>query len=182
MFNMYGFIGQRTGIKSVQQFTIALTSVNSNTRTIVSVDVANSLLIYNGISIADASILGTENLIRLALTNATTVTATRQGSTNAGTRTVAFTVVEFYPGVLKSVQYDTVTLGASASGTKAITAVDVTKSVILPLGFESTNASSVTGQSAPWLRWALTSSVLVTATMDTGFTNMTAGFCVAEFY
>jgi aromatic ring-opening dioxygenase catalytic subunit (LigB family) len=67
--------------------------VTSNTATITAVNLTNALLIYQGITQADNTIIGTEALVRLALTNATTITGSRGAAGNAGTRTVAFTVM-----------------------------------------------------------------------------------------
>lgn len=82
-----------TALKSVQPFTIAV-SGNSGTATITSVDTTKAYVVYDGISLdSTAAGGGSHNwFCRLALTNATTVTATRGG--NTGVATVAGTVIE----------------------------------------------------------------------------------------
>ena len=81
------------GIKSVQRGTITLPGVSSNTATITSVDTNKSMLNFLGVT--ESTSLTTNNaLVRIALTNATTVTATR--STSTGTSIVSYEVIEFY--------------------------------------------------------------------------------------
>lgn len=79
-------------IKSIQYGTIALAAVTSNTATITSVNTAKSVLIHLGAQV-DSTVANTMG-VRLALTNATTITATRSNGT--GDATVGFCVVEYY--------------------------------------------------------------------------------------
>lgn len=80
-------------IKSVQRGVITLSmGVGSNTATITSVDTSKSMIFYLGVA-GDAT--ATNNIeARVALTNATTVTATRDGTTNSSG--VGYQVVEFF--------------------------------------------------------------------------------------
>ena len=80
-------------VKSVQQGSIALAVVSSNTATITSVDTTRSICLYLGSS-TDATSSAAESDVRVTLTNATTVTANRGSATN--NTTVNYTVVEFY--------------------------------------------------------------------------------------
>lgn len=83
-----------SAIKSVQPFTIAI-SAGSATATITSVNTAKAFVAFDGIQLdTTAAGGGSHNwFATLALTNATTVTATRVG--NTGTLTISGTVVEY---------------------------------------------------------------------------------------
>ncbi|MBI3936911.1 MAG: hypothetical protein HY323_08035 [Betaproteobacteria bacterium] len=86
------FFSPAIAIKSVQQGTIALAAlVSSNTATITAVDTAKAFVLWQGVVSALDDISDTN--VRLNLTNATTVTATRLS--NAIAVTIAFTVVEY---------------------------------------------------------------------------------------
>ena len=89
--NYRPFLGR--AIKSIQRGTIAITSASSNTATITSVDTAKTELRLLGYSVNNT---GTQQHVpRITLTNATTVTATRD--TSAGdTTTVSFELTEYY--------------------------------------------------------------------------------------
>ncbi len=81
------------GIKNIQRGTISVTNGNTtNTDTITSVDTAKSLLTHLG-DFSDTSALQSSRGY-IELTNATTITATRSGSTD--TWTVSYEVVEYY--------------------------------------------------------------------------------------
>jgi hypothetical protein len=94
-----GMTGRLRGgsvIKSRQSGSIAIGSGSaSNTATITAVDTSKYLLIHQGQSIAAGSDLLEDGLIRITLTNSTTITATRG---NAGTiiATVAYEILEFF--------------------------------------------------------------------------------------
>lgn len=79
-------------IKSIQRGTITIAnSSTSNTATITSVDTAKSILFLLGAESTETSVANTN--VRLALTNATTVTMSRGGST--GSVTGGYQVVEY---------------------------------------------------------------------------------------
>lgn len=79
-------------IKSIQRGTITIAgSSTSNTATITSVNTAKSIISLLGTASTETS---TANVLaHVALTNATTVTATRGGST--GSLVVGYQVVEY---------------------------------------------------------------------------------------
>ena len=81
-----------SGIKSIQSGVISITSATSDTATISAVDTDKSFVLFNGFSSDFDSFVMTPYVV---LTNATTVTATRD-SGGANTTSVAFTVVEYY--------------------------------------------------------------------------------------
>lgn len=83
-------------IKSIQRGTISMTgSATSGTATITSVDTTKSELRFMGSSNTD-TITDTTAISRVVLTNATTVTANRSGTSPTGTTVVGFEVTEWY--------------------------------------------------------------------------------------
>jgi hypothetical protein len=78
-------------IKSIQRGTITITGATSNIDTITSVDTAKSILTMLGSESSETTVSNTS--VRLALTNSTTITASRNGST--GTVIVGYQVVEY---------------------------------------------------------------------------------------
>ena len=101
--------GQSSLIKSIQRGTINVAdNASSNTGTITSVDLANAVIIYGYYSSNVQAFGAFVNYSYIftgavALTNATTVTASISGSSGAGeTRTIAYEVIEYVPGVIKS--------------------------------------------------------------------------------
>lgn len=79
-------------IKAIYRGTIAIANTaTSNTATITSVDTTKALIFPLGVESTETSVANTN--VRVALTNATTVTASRGGST--GSVTVGFQVVEY---------------------------------------------------------------------------------------
>ena len=80
-------------IKSIQYGSITLSNAASNTATISSVDTAKAVLLFLGQRTAGAANMQTTTA-HLALTNSTTITATRE-STAAETTIINFCVMEF---------------------------------------------------------------------------------------
>jgi hypothetical protein len=103
------------------------TSATSYTDTITSVTPSNVLLIYGGALNVTSGNSYNQFFHTLQLTNATTVTLTRQG-TNTASRTVAYTVVSFAATALNgSVQRGTIAEITQSSNTATITSVRRTK-------------------------------------------------------
>jgi hypothetical protein len=127
-------------IKSVQQFTVTIAaSASSGTATIASVAVKNSLLLHNGYkTTATSSQTVADHATSTTLTNATTVTAYRDTATATYTVTFYGTIVEFVPGVVKSIQYISFTFVGSGGGDAyralTITAVNTIKAFMVTLG------------------------------------------------
>ena len=83
------------GIKSIQQGTITVAAAtSSNTATISSVATAKAFVLLNGFTF-NFNASAANHFSRVELTNATTVTATRNSADNTYSTTVAYTVVEF---------------------------------------------------------------------------------------
>ena len=149
-------------IKSVQRGTITLTGAATGTATITSVATENAVLMYLG-NTCDVAASTDSQLAwcRVSLTNATTITATRQNVT--GNCVVAFEIIEYLPGVIKSIQIGTVSIAnLTASNTAAITGVNTEKSVLMYLGAQVQNTTGNTIDS--WNRLTLTNATTITAT------------------
>jgi dihydroxyacid dehydratase/phosphogluconate dehydratase len=86
--------GLTSAIASVQYFTKAFAASSSVTQTITSVNTAKSVIVILGALVTSSTATPDNYLAQATLTNATTVTLTRGGSTNVGL-SVGFVVVEF---------------------------------------------------------------------------------------
>lgn len=157
-------------IKSIQQGSVA-TTAGTSTITINAVSTGDSVLLWS----FDSTAIDDPQLAwpRIVFTNSTTITVTKTGADNG---TVWVSVIEFVPGILKSVQRGTITL-TSASGTATITAVNTAKSVVNFLGQILGD-----GHTRSWANVSLTNSTTVTGALGTFATNTTLGFEVWEFY
>ena len=117
-------------------------------------------------------------MLRLALTNATTLTATRSASNEI--QTLTYEVIEFMPGVIKQVQRGTVSMAHTVNfATSTITTVNTAKAMLTSLGLEQDNLSICSSIVA---RLTLTNATTVTVNRATGNLNMTMGYQVVEFY
>lgn len=170
-------------VKNIQTGTIDLNGVNSNTATITSVDTKNSLLFCpGGPSGAGASNSTSPTIYNctLRLTNATTVTASHAAN-DANALLVPFLVVEFYPGVIKSVQIGTADPNGGTSATSTITTVNTGKSVVLSLG--ATSAAGGAGIATNSWRFTLTNATTVTVNIGQNpGASMPCAYQVVEFY
>lgn len=168
--------GVSSNIYSIQRGTIVITGAStSNTATITAVDVNNSIITFLGWNLA-----GAENpdhaFVRLALTNATTVTATKgAGTGGADNVTVGFEVVAYAPGVIKSVQRGTIVC-AAGTATATITSVNTAKTTLHCIGVSSVN----TGAFNTWMPSIdLTNSTTITATSTAA--DATVGYQAVEW-
>lgn len=168
-------------IRSIQRATIALAgagadgSPETNTATITAVDTTNAVVRWVGNTAQGGSYGGA---IRLALTNSTTVTASRLDH-QAGT--VSFEVVEFWPGVLRALQVGTITLATVATNTDTITAVDVNKSQLWHLGQEAT-VTTAGALDTYTCMLELTNTTTVTATKLGALGTTVVGYAVLTFW
>lgn len=125
-------------ISSIQSGTITLTTTStSGTATISSVDTSRSVVIFSGCSTSSNAL---NNLAHtLALTNATTVTATSDPNVTSSTRNVRFTVIEFASGIVSSKQAVSINIGnGESTHDQTITAVRRSRSMIFPAGWRKT--------------------------------------------
>lgn len=168
----------RSLIKSIQRGTITIANATaSNTATITAVDPNNAIVHGLGNTVNEAP---NSSFVRVTLTNSTTVTATRSGTVSANT--VNYEVIEYWPGLIKSVQRGTITLNSVTSATATITAVDTTKTMVEHLGASNTDASGGNGQL--WLTTlVLTNATTVTAAVNTAAANSPiVGYQVIEWF
>ena len=86
-----------TGIKSIQRGTIAVTGTNlTATATITSVDTAKTELRFQGMSMQADAAWPARTSLRITLTNATTITATRGEGVSLNDVTVNWELTEYY--------------------------------------------------------------------------------------
>ena len=176
---MIGLWGASGLIEAIQYGTIALSGAQAtNTATITSVDLSRSILIdlrqSNNWS-GGTQPSYTSNT--LALTNSTTVTASRQAAGGL-TLTAAFCVVTFNPGVVRSVQSGVV--ASAGSPTVSITSVNTAKTLLLSLGLEGDSGGR---DDYFYGYWQLTNSTTLTLQRGaSGGTSMKAGWLALEFF
>lgn len=170
-------------IKSIQRGTITIANASlTNTATITSVDVNNTRLVCLGNSSVDAGGGGSGAgpvLVRIDLTNATTITASRTASTDAAV--VSYEVVEYWPGVIRTIQRGTITAAGVAIGQTALatTLQTVTKATMESLGLEGSTAFAADSFRA---RMVLTNTTTVTMTRIGTSNTLVGGYQVTEWY
>lgn len=167
-------------IKSVQRGTTTIgVGTQSNTGAITAVDTNNAIVMHLSANQAGAETNLSRIVARVRLTNATTVTASTAGNVTAAF-VVGYEVIEFMPGVLKSLQRGQITMGGVASQTATITAVDTSKSVTYQGGM--TNSLVTAQANTVSYRLELTNATTVTAKNDGASGTVEIPFQVAEFY
>lgn len=135
---------QAAVIQSVQARSVTLaTSATSNTDTITSVTTGNTMLLWNGGVHASTAVASTYH--NITLTNSTTVTLTRTGSSTSS-RTIKYTVLEFVSGVLNSAQRGTVAFGATSSKDTTISSVNTSYAVANWLGSLASASATTAGE------------------------------------
>lgn len=162
-------------VKLIQRGTIVITGATSNTATVTAVNVNNSQLRYLGQNGNDNLLTGQQTFANLALTNSTTITASVTTSPAGSTVTVSYELIEYMPGVIKSVQRGTITKPAT---TATITAVNPAKSVVDYLGNTTGSGGAISSQQ--WNYLTLTNSTTVTATGAND--SQIAGYQVIELF
>lgn len=182
-FSRVGQLTQRSLIKSIQRGTITIAGGSlTNTATITAVVPGNTRLRYLGNNSTNTGGGGSGAapcLVRIDLTNATTITATRLDTTDPAI--VSYEVIEYWPGVLRSVQRGTVVATAAASGTAtlATTLQSTAKATLDVLGWNANTAFSADN----FLGYVdLTNTTTVTITRIGTNNNLTAGYQVCEWY
>lgn len=167
-------------IKSAQQRSVSLsTNSTSPTDTITSVTANNTMLFYGGVNSAVSA--ANSAMHYLTLTNGTTVTLPRQG-TSTSTRVIKYCVVEFQSGILnQAVQRGTTDLATpNSSNTSTITSVSTSKAFINFCNFDTSN-SSTTDASITLPDVVLTNSTTVTANRNSTTGDVLTAWEVAEF-
>lgn len=164
-------------VRSAQHRTVtAATSATAPTDTITSVDTTSTLLFYNGV----LTTLTTPSsfLYGLTLTNSTTVTLTRIG-TSTTSRTIKYCVLEFQPGVLRTRQESTTSMTGVTSNTSTITSVDTSRAAMVFQGNQGSTVSS-TAFNTWQASVSLTNSTTVTAARSSSTSNAIAHWATVE--
>lgn len=167
-----------TAVDSIQQGTVAV--IATGTDTITSVDTSRSVVIHNGVSIDFTGAQPGRSFTSLSLTNATTVTGTRDNSVN--TATTGYVVIEFASGVTDSVQEFSISITSdvATTNTATITSVNTSQSVIFPAGQRPNGTDPALHTQSCYVE--LTNGTTVTATRNTAATpNPTIVGTIVEF-
>lgn len=125
--------GRPPFIRSLQVVDSGSMGGSNTPITITAVDMANTIVVYGGMQAADGSAIVAASIGYATLTNSTTVTF------GIGNGTVAqqarATVIEFYSGILRSVQRGVIAItGTTTSGTATIVTVNTTRAAVACLG------------------------------------------------
>lgn len=171
--------GGSGGIQSIQSGSITIgPAAASNTATVASVQTANSVLLHLGSTYDAVDTLSGSYMGRLALTNGTTITATRAGTSN--TLVVRYLLLEYAPGVVKAVRNGTIVLSGVTSNTDTIADVSTTRAMLCHLGVSTADTS---GAGATFdVALTLTNTTTVTATRGSAAAASTVSYRVVEFY
>lgn len=164
-------------VRWVQHGEIAIPAASSSaTGTIFQVNPNNSLLFHQG---QESSQSDNSAFVRVELTNATTVTAYHNAASVAAP-TVRFSVLEFYPGFLRSVQRGTIaTSGADVS--VAVTPVNFFKAMLTHLG-TTESAAGFTASALVSVSWSASVVNEITAYVSQTSGNQVTGWQLAEFW
>jgi len=174
MGGMVSLWGASSLIKSVQRGTIAVTAATSAISTINAVDMNNSVLKMLLTRGTTAGQFGNKWWTRIELTNATTVTAYVQTAPTPDSATCSFEIIEYMPGVIKSIQRGTMNVTTPAT----ITAVDMNKSALDHLGV--TDSVGISSNDV-CTRVILTNSTTVTPATSNPNAQVT-GYQVVEMF
>lgn len=172
--------GGTTYINSIQQVSITISaSSTSNTATITSVG-SGAFIIFQGTTTTDSNSADIPSVFtRVTLTNSTTVTATRGGSTSAVT--VNCVVIDPTASLVSSVQFGTVSVtSTNTSNTATISSVTTSRSAVFYLG--SSGSNGIFQSRGLQFGVTLTNSTTVTAIRGaTDSETNTISFCVVQF-
>lgn len=129
-------------IRSIQRGTITIAgAATSNTATITSVSLAAAKINFLGCT-ALGNEPPTHAYARVTLTDATTVTATKNSGTGGSDDVVvSYEVVEYTSGVIKSIQRGTIS-AAAGSATATISSVNTTKTEVNYMGYTTAQAAA----------------------------------------
>jgi len=179
---MVGLWSASSLIRSIQYVSVASTTAAESV-TIAAVNVANTAVIALGPSSAytagnsPSTCFATVNLV-----NSTTVTLA-VSATGGASSTRKAVVIEFAPGVVKSIQSGSATINTStASATATITGVDTAKTWITMSTLTNSDAGSVSGD---WCATStLTNATTITFTRQTSPAsyNITCRFFAVEYF
>lgn len=169
-------------IKQIIRGSITIAAGSSgNTGTIPAVDTRYAAIIYNGFTTANTAAMDARlQYPRLSFSDKTTISALTNTADATYARTVYYTVIEFYPWAIRSIQTGTILLNGATSATATINSVNTSNAFVL---FQGQTHSSNTGDfNYTQGRLSLTNATTVTAEKNSAFINaLTIGYCVIEF-
>ena len=169
-------------VQSVQQDAIQLVSVATHDESITSVDTTRSFAVHLGQSHGSSGSNDFNyNQAHINLQSATTVRITKD-NVNFGPITVSFAVIQFRPGILKSVQPLSITIAAGTTSTnQAITAVNDTAAMLVWGGFI---LNAFAGNSETFMPHVFRTSTTNVRAARTGLNNFVniVNCTVVEFY
>lgn len=176
---MVGLWGANSFIRSIQYGLVRVNaSTATGTATITAINTANAALMYLGMS--QDFVTDNANIdAHVVLTNSTTVTAARNATGPGNFLDVSFVVVEFVPGIVRSLQSGTITMGGlQTSLTATITAVNAATAMVA----YGHNLESTGDANASYSRVTLTNSTTVTVNRVSGTAGNTLAYQVVEFF
>ena len=164
---------------STQRANIGLgSSDSSKTTTIISVTPSQTALFFGGHDLGNTTSSKANG--RIALTDATTITADRYASGGAGSGlNIECTAVEFKASDIASIQRGTIDLNGVTSNTATISAVNTSKAFVSYLGMSTSDTSTIGTKIKN--KVALTNSTTVTASAYGTPTTNTISYEVIEF-
>lgn len=166
-----------SAITSIQTGTITLTGATSNTATISSVDTTKSVVFFLGNTSTHSTTSPRINCCRVSLTNATTVTCSRD--TNSSNVTAGYAVVEFASAAITSVQQRNVTLTTgNQTDTDTISSVTTSNAIIIWGGWQT--GSTTWSNGSYYLQIAGATSVTMHR-RGTSIATRTVSYSVLEF-
>jgi hypothetical protein len=170
-----------TYVNSVQQVAITIPTGSTSATATISAVGSLAYVDYKGANTNTTLNHANVNYPRVALTNSTTVTATRNASSVTDAVTVYASVVDATSSLVDSVQSGTSTIGVgSSTKSTTITSVTTSRSAVLLLGATSDPATN--DQTLAWASFILSSATTVQAKRNaTGGNDTTAGFQVVQF-
>lgn len=172
------FGSQARSLSSVIRGTIPMGSgMTSASVTIPAVNTSLSRLRLVGVTSDDTGVTNAVNEPRIALTNSTTITATRRSGT-ATNLIVAYELSQYYPEFIQSIQRGSITLSNLLSATATINAVNPATSEVDYLGFETADPNN----DCSYARVTLTNPTTVTASRTAQAAGAAfLGYQVVEF-
>jgi hypothetical protein len=162
-------------IRSIQRNTISWASAASGSVAIDPVSFNDSLIRFLGYT--NSGVDQMDHIPRIELTSGSLVTAYRY-STSANATTAAFEVIEFWPGVLRSVTRGTVAISASPQNLAIATLADMRRATLDLLGWRLNTVSSPV--SYHWMTGQITSTTNAQFTSGSA-SGQEVGYQIAEW-
>lgn len=176
---MVGLWGASSLLQSIQTGSVSITGTNTTTNTtITAVDTSRAVCLFVGCTNTTVSDQGLGG--RISITSSTNLQALR-GYQDGNTTIVYYVILEFMPGVIKSLQQSNVYYGSTTVPTATITGVNTNKTFIANGGWtrNGSNPNPPTYNMQPGL--TLTNSTTVTGNLGAA-NDQTQVFTVVELF